>query len=71
MKKISIREHVRTIKIGRTYFPVIPAKSNNFTGIKLIPWIRLSGVWLVEAGFHIGQQLEVHVQQGRIVIHVH
>ena len=32
------------------------------------PAIRLQGQWLAEAGFEAGQQVTVHVEDGRIVI---
>lgn len=60
--------HARVIKIGRTCFPVLPAQSNNFTGLRAIPWIRLRGVWLEQAGFSIGQSLEVEVRPKLIII---
>ncbi|WP_233527987.1 SymE family type I addiction module toxin [Cupriavidus sp. Agwp_2] len=70
MKIRSAGTHVRTIKISRTQFPVVPGKSNNFTGLRTIPWIRLRGVWLERAGFSVGQSLKVRVQRQRIVIWV-
>ncbi|MDK2659623.1 SymE family type I addiction module toxin [Cupriavidus consociatus] len=60
--------HVRNIKTGRTHFPVVPGRSNNFTGLRAIPWIRLQGAWLEEAGFLVGQPLKVEVQRKRLII---
>ncbi|WP_354674954.1 SymE family type I addiction module toxin [Cupriavidus alkaliphilus] len=68
MRIKSTGTHVRTIKISRTQFPVVPSRSNNFTGLRTIPWIRLRGVWLERAGFSVGQTLKVRVQRQRIVI---
>ncbi len=70
MKIRSTGTHVRTIRISRTQFPVVPGKSNNFTGLRTIPWIRLRGVWLERAGFGVGQSLKVKVQRKRIVMWV-
>ncbi|MGX6566914.1 SymE family type I addiction module toxin [Cupriavidus necator] len=70
MAKRSKIEHTRTIKTGRTYFPVIPGTSNGFTGLRAIPWIRLRGVWLEKAGFSAGQALKVKVQRKKVVIWV-
>ncbi|MBF6991116.1 SymE family type I addiction module toxin [Cupriavidus sp. IK-TO18] len=70
MKIKSTGTHVRTIKISRTQFPAVPSNSNNFTGLRTIPWIRLRGLWLERAGFSVGQSLKVRVQHKRIVIWV-
>lgn len=70
MKIRSTGVQVRTIKIGRTHFPVVPGSSNNFTGLRTIPWIQLRGVWLERAGFNVGQSLKVTVQRKRVVIWV-
>lgn len=70
MKTRSAGTHVRTIKISRTHFPVVPGSSNNFTGLRVVPWIRLRGVWLERAGFRVGQSLKVEVQRQRVVIWV-
>lgn len=68
MAKQTEAEHVRMIKAGRTHFPVLPARGNNFTGLRTIPWIRLSGVWLEQAGFVAGQALTVKVRRKLVVI---
>ncbi|MGH8786938.1 MAG: SymE family type I addiction module toxin [Cupriavidus necator] len=70
MGKRSALAHVRTLKTGRTFFPVVPGSSNNFTGLRAIPWIRLRGVWLEQAGFSVGQSLKVSVRRKRVVISV-
>lgn len=68
MAKHTATGHVRIIKAGRTHFPVLPAMGNNFTGLRAIPWIRLSGVWLEQAGFAVGQALTVKVRRKLVVI---
>lgn len=70
MAKLSARAQVRTLKTGRTSYPVAPGGSNNFTGLRAIPWIRLRGVWLEKAGFSVGQLLKVKVQHKKVVISV-
>jgi toxic protein SymE len=68
MTKSVARTHVRTIKTGRNHFPVVPTRSNNFTGFRRVPWIRLGGVWLEEAGFKVGAVVKIEVWPGRVVI---
>ncbi|WP_410054151.1 SymE family type I addiction module toxin [Cupriavidus sp. BIC8F] len=68
MSTKSIEGQIRTIRTGRTHFPVVPASSNNFTGLRAIPWIRLQGVWLEQAGFTVGQRLKVKVHRKLVVI---
>ncbi|PZX29075.1 type I toxin-antitoxin system toxin SymE [Cupriavidus phytorum] len=70
MEKSSVRKDVRTVKAGRIHFPVAPALSNNFSGLRAVPWIRLGGVWLEKAGFSIGESLKVKVLRKRVVIWV-
>lgn len=70
MAKRPTGAQVRTLKTGRTFYPVVPGGSNNFTGLRAIPWIRLRGVWLEKAGFSVGQLLKVKVQHKKVVISV-
>jgi toxic protein SymE len=34
----------------------------------LVPWLKLSGKWLEQAGFDPGQRARIEVQHGRLVI---
>jgi toxic protein SymE len=34
----------------------------------LVPWLKLSGKWLEQAGFDPGQRVRIEVQHGRLVI---
>ncbi|WP_444634047.1 SymE family type I addiction module toxin [Cupriavidus oxalaticus] len=36
--------------------------------MRCVPWIRLGGVWLEQAGFKIGQVLKVEVRNKVVVI---
>ena len=31
-----------------------------------VPWLRLSGRWLAEAGFAVGQRFQIGVEPGRL-----
>lgn len=68
MTEQSACTQVRTLTTGRTYFSVLPAKSNGFSGLRAVPWIRLKGVWLEHAGFAVGQPIKVEVRRGQVVI---
>jgi toxic protein SymE len=37
-------------------------------GSKTVPWLTLSGIWLEENGFKIGQQVEITVKQNELII---
>lgn len=37
-------------------------------GSKTVPWLTLSGIWLEENGFTIGQQVEITVKQNELII---
>lgn len=39
-----------------------------WAGTRKVPYLHLSGVWLQQAGFPIGGQVRLQVQDGRIVI---
>ena len=42
--------------------------STNYLGLTMVPFIRLSGKWLQEAGFESGDSIRVDVEYGRLVI---
>ncbi|WP_115680908.1 SymE family type I addiction module toxin [Cupriavidus taiwanensis] len=68
MTEQSACTQVRTLTTGRTFFPVLPASSNGFSGLRAVPWIRLKGVWLEEAGFAVGKSVKVEIRQGQVII---
>ena len=35
---------------------------------KSVPYVRLCGLWLKDAGFAIGQRIKVEVSEGRLTI---
>ena len=38
------------------------------TGLKSVPWLNVSGVWLEQAGFSIGDQIEITVNEHQLII---
>uniref|UniRef100_F4C8X7 Toxin SymE-like domain-containing protein n=1 Tax=Sphingobacterium sp. (strain 21) TaxID=743722 RepID=F4C8X7_SPHS2 len=37
-------------------------------GGKSVPWLNVSGVWLEQAGFHVGDQVTITVEQNQLII---
>jgi len=35
---------------------------------KEVPWLNVSGLWLEQAGFNIGDRLKITVENGRLII---
>lgn len=52
---------LRLIKVGAKAHP-------RDRGDKYLPWLNLSGVWLEQAGFAIGDQLAITVSNGCLEI---
>ncbi len=42
------------------------SKSGN--GLKQVPWLNVSGVWLKQAGFEVGNEIEVTISENELVI---
>jgi Toxin SymE, type I toxin-antitoxin system len=40
------------------------------TEVVVVPWVRLSGRWLAEAGFAVGRRFEIAVEPGRLRLQV-
>ena len=34
----------------------------------VVPFLRLSGIWLEKVGFHIGDKVSVQVESGKLVV---
>ena len=43
-----------------------PSRTNGY--LTLVPFIRLRGLWLQDAGFKIGDEIKVHVEPGKLTI---
>ena len=54
--------NVRYLKLG------VKGHPRSDRRYKSLPWLNVSGVWLEEAGFHIGDRLQISVAQGQLVI---
>lgn len=57
----------RRLKIAADFYPV-NSKGNNYSPAKPVPWIRLRGLWLRQAGFEVNENVKVRVMKGCLVI---
>ena len=53
--------HSRTLTVGETF-------QRRTHGESAVPFIRLSGKWLAEAGFRVGDAIRVSVMKDHIVL---
>lgn len=44
------------------------SSQQSYNGIKQVPWLNVSGVWLEQAGFNIGLQVEIIVRDQELII---
>ncbi len=51
----------RKLKIGYIW-------RGKYSGEKQVPQINLSGNWLQKAGFEVGQNVKIEVQENRLII---
>lgn len=35
---------------------------------KDVPWLNVSGVWLEQAGFHVGDRVEITIEENTLII---
>lgn len=38
------------------------------SGNKEVPWLTVSGLWLEQAGFKAGQQVEIKIERNQLII---
>jgi len=53
----------RRLKISYSSYP-----SNVCKPIRPVPYLRLRGFWLAQAGFHVDQNVRIDIEAGRITI---
>lgn len=57
----------RRLKIAADFYPV-HIKDKPHSPAKPVPWIRLRGLWLRQAGFEVNENVKVRVMKGCLVI---
>lgn len=66
-RKLTAANPIRKrLHVSTTYYPPLEAK--RYAGVRSVPYIRLRGLWLAEAGFSPNGAIEVSVTPGRIVL---
>ena len=44
------------------------ATARGWIGEKQVPWLNISGIWLEQAGFRTGQQVEIRIGYNQLII---
>ncbi|NBF08440.1 SymE family type I addiction module toxin [Pseudomonas sp. Fl4BN1] len=57
----------RRLKIAADFYPSSD-KGNHYCLARPVPWIRLRGLWLRQAGFEVNENVKVRVMKGCLVI---
>lgn len=55
-------------KLHSRWRPRMLEYGNNFNSGKYVPWLNLNGQCLAQAGFEIGDRIEINVRQNELVI---
>lgn len=62
-KRMKPKIRARTFTVTDYHYPVNFGHDTNF-----VPFIRLRGKWLKNAGFYIGQEIKVYIFKERLII---
>lgn len=65
-KHTSPTSSTKHIRIGTAYYPSIDGSPNR--PVRAVPYIRLRGTWLVDAGFSPGDMVTIRATRGRLAI---
>lgn len=57
----------RRLKIAADFYP-FNDKDNSYASARPVPWIRLRGLWLRQAGFEVNENIKVRVMKRCLVI---
>lgn len=57
-------ENKKQVKLHAKY----RALQNHWRGGKEVPWLNVSGVWLEQAGFNVGDQIEITIAKNQLII---
>lgn len=59
---------IRRAKIHALYRPGVVRWVTKYDSGKNVPWLNVNGLWLEQAGFKIGDQIEINVRRNKLVI---
>lgn len=62
------KEQVRQVKLHGKHRPSQEKGWFKSNSGKEVPWLNVSGVWLEKAGFAVGSQVEITVQNNVLII---
>ncbi len=54
-------QHIKSVKLQPRFRALV-------FGQKIVPELKISGVWLEAQGFHAGQTVEITIHQGELII---
>lgn len=57
----------KTVRTAKLHAKYVYRRSLNGGG-KDLPWLNLTGVWLEQAGFGVGQRIEIKVEDKQLII---
>ena len=66
-------QNIRQLKVRQSYYDYQYRTTNGTLSYKTpppVPWVQIKGYWLNQAGFTIGSELSVHIQDGCITLKV-
>ncbi|WP_367881196.1 SymE family type I addiction module toxin [uncultured Bacteroides sp.] len=62
------KKRIKTNIQRRTFTVTGETRRLAYSRLSFVPFIRLRGIWLKNAGFYIGQKIKVHISKNRLVI---
>jgi toxic protein SymE len=60
-----VKDRIRKVKLHGKYRPL---QSCGWPNFKAVPWLNVSGQWLEQAGFKVGDAVEITVEQSTLII---
>lgn len=58
------KDHIRKVKL----YGKRRQRVNHWNGGRDYPWLNVSGLWLEQAGFKVGDAVEITVEQNTLII---